>query len=90
MGGDIVNQNGTGAITVYNDKQTIPAELNDLKFNEPYLLAASANEEGQTGCQFFITLQELPPLNGSHHTIFGRLVNGSKILHQIEGHDELI
>ena len=81
MGGDIVNQNGTGSITVYNEKKTIAAEENDLKFSEPYILAASANEEGQTGCQFFITLQELPPLNGSKHTIFGRLVNGSKILH---------
>jgi cyclophilin family peptidyl-prolyl cis-trans isomerase len=26
MGGDIVNQNGTGSITVYNDKQTMEAE----------------------------------------------------------------
>ena len=47
-GGDFINGDGTGAATVY-DSPTIPSEKNDLKFVEPYLLAASANSEGQIG-----------------------------------------
>jgi len=52
-------------------------------------LAASANDQGETGSQFFITLQELPALNGSRNTIFGRLLKGTRTLHQIEGYDEV-
>ncbi len=54
-GGDFMTGDGTGAATVYNN-DTIEAEKNVYKFKEPYLLAASANPEGQVGCQFFITL----------------------------------
>lgn len=46
--GDFINNDGTGAATVY-DSMTIEAEKNKLKFTEPYLLAASANEEGRIG-----------------------------------------
>ena len=88
MAGDICNGDGTGSTTVYN-KPTIEAEKNDLKFTEPYLLVASANDQGQTGSQFFITLDELPGLNGSNNTIFGRLLKGTRTLHQIEGLDEV-
>jgi len=70
---------GTGSTTVY-DKDTIPSEKNNLKFKEPYLLAASANEEGEIGCQFMITLDKLPALNGSNHTIFGRLISGTETI----------
>jgi cyclophilin family peptidyl-prolyl cis-trans isomerase len=85
-GGDFINGDGTGAATVY-DSSTIPAEKNALKFKEPYLLAASANSEGRIGSQFFITLDSLPDLNDSDHTIFGRLVSGRETINQIEGMD---
>ena len=87
-GGDLPNGNGTGSVTVYQ-KPMIKAEENDLKFSEPYLLVASANDKGETGSQFFITLDSLPPLNGSKNTIFGRLLRGTRTLHQIEGYDDL-
>lgn len=89
-GGDLVNQNGTGSVTVYGNKQaTISAEENNLTFSEPYLLVASANDKGETGSQFFVTLDSMPSLNGSSNTIFGRLLKGTRTLHQIEGYDEL-
>ena len=47
--GDFVSGDGTGAATVYNSS-TIDAEKNNFKFSEPYLLAASANEDGKIGC----------------------------------------
>ena len=86
-----MNHDGTGSATVYDGEDSIsmPAEKNTrLTFCEPYLLAMSANEEGRTGCQFFITLDELPPLDGSDHTIFGRLIRGTDTVHIIEGIDE--
>ena len=59
-----------------------------LRFSEPYLLALSSNKEGRTGCQFFITLQEMPALDGSGHTIIGRMVQGKDTLNVIEGLEE--
>ena len=88
-GGDLPNGNGTGSVTVYKGKPTFEAEENDLSFSEPYLLVASANDKGETGSQFFITLDALPALNGSKNTIFGRLLSGTRTLHQVEGYDEL-
>jgi cyclophilin family peptidyl-prolyl cis-trans isomerase len=83
MGGDIVNRDGTGSVCIYQNgnAKNFEAEENDLKFSEPYLLVASANEDGMVGSQFFITLEELPCLNGSKHTIFGRLLKGTRTLH---------
>ena len=85
-GGDFINNDGTGAATVY-DASTIQAEKNALTFKEPYLLAASSSSEGKIGSQFFITLDALPDLNGSDHTIFGRIVSGKETINQIEGMD---
>ena len=52
LGGDIVNYDGTGSVTVYKNgaQKTMKAEENNLKFTEPYLLMALANDEGETGC----------------------------------------
>jgi len=87
QGGDFLNGDGTGSATVY-DSSTMPSEKNSLKFDEPYLLAASANSQGQIGSQFFITLDSLPDLDNSDHTIFGRLVSGRETINMIEGMDE--
>ena len=38
-------------------------------------------DDGQTGSQFFITLREMPGLNGSQNTIFGRVLLGEKTVH---------
>ena len=66
----------------------MPAEENKLQFDEPYLLAMAANADGQTGCQFFVTLEEMPSLNGTCNTIFGRLVKGKETLGIVEGLSE--
>ena len=84
--GDFERGDGTGAGSVY-ERKTFEGEKNKLKFKEPYLLAAAANEKGEVGSQFIITLDALPSLNGSDHTIFGRLLSGRETLNQIEGVD---
>mmetsp|Transcript_30940 Transcript_30940/g.35347 ORF Transcript_30940/g.35347 Transcript_30940/m.35347 type:complete len:175 (-) Transcript_30940:119-643(-) len=69
--GDIINQDGTGSASVY-DADTFEMETNNLKFKEPYLLAAAKRADGKVGSQFFITFDELPILN-REYTIFGRI-----------------
>ena len=87
-----MSRDGTGSLTVYEEPDkpgqlmaTMPAEYNDLTFKEPYLLAMAANEKGETGSQFFVTTDVLQPLNGSPHTIIGRMVRGKATLDLIEG-----
>ena len=90
-GGDFIRGDGTGAATVYEDEnggKTMEAESGTLHFDEPYLLAMSANKEGQTGCQFFITLDSMPALNGTKHTIIGRLFKGTETVKHLEGIQE--
>jgi cyclophilin family peptidyl-prolyl cis-trans isomerase len=50
-----MRNDGKGSATVY-DVDRMPAEENGLKFDEPYLLAMAADKDGNTGCQFFVTL----------------------------------
>ena len=90
--GDFINRDGTGSATVYPEdnnekfyKATMPAEENGLEFVEPYILAMAANNAGQTGSQFFITTDKLTPLNGSKHTIIGRLIRGKSTIDLMEG-----
>mmetsp|Transcript_1223 Transcript_1223/g.1398 ORF Transcript_1223/g.1398 Transcript_1223/m.1398 type:complete len:94 (+) Transcript_1223:426-707(+) len=53
------------------------------------MLMSLANDKGETGSQWGITLQDLPALNGSKNTIFGRVHKGKQVIHLIEGLDDL-
>lgn len=48
----------------------------------------SANSNGETGCNFFVTLDSLNPLNDSDHTIIGRLIKGRDVISLIEGTED--
>ena len=72
--GDFIEQNGLGKTSVYDQNKTFKAEKNNLKFSEPYLLVAPANSRGETCQQFMVTFEPMPELNGSDHTIIGRVI----------------
>jgi peptidyl-prolyl cis-trans isomerase B (cyclophilin B) len=57
--------------------------VDDLKFNEPFLLAMANSGEDTNGSQFFITTGEPRHLNGLH-TIFGRVTKGKEAVRAIE------
>ena len=65
---------------MYEGKERMRSERNKLKFTEPYLLAMASDPDGNTGSQFFITLDEAPMLNNTNHTIIGRLKKGKDVL----------
>ncbi|MGH2675858.1 MAG: peptidylprolyl isomerase [Actinomycetota bacterium] len=57
--------------------------VDELKFNEPFLLAMANSGEDTNGSQFFITTGEPRHLNGLH-TIFGRVTKGKDAVKAIE------
>lgn len=78
----------------HNCGVTVPDEfVTELKFDRPGRLAmANTGAPGTAGCQFFITEDRNPTLNG-RYTIFGQVVDGqplvAKITHVIrDGNDK--
>ena len=62
---------------------TIPDEINDTPFEEGVLaMAIDLNAPDSGGSQFFITLSELPELDGSS-TAFGRVLSGLDVAAQL-------
>jgi peptidyl-prolyl cis-trans isomerase A (cyclophilin A) len=54
----------------------------DLSFDRPYLLAMANAGPGTNGSQFFITTTPTAWLTGKH-TIFGEVIEGSKVVDEI-------
>lgn len=62
---------------------TIPDEINDTHFEAGVLaMAVDSNAPDSGGSQFFITLSELPELDGSS-TAFGRVLSGLDVAAQL-------
>lgn len=61
------------------EEDTFEMEENNLKFREPYLLAASKRTDGSIGSQFFVTTDSLPFLN-KEYCIFGRVSQGRNVI----------
>ncbi|KAL6131409.1 hypothetical protein ACLB2K_069785 [Fragaria x ananassa] len=60
-------------------------DANIGKHDEPYLLSmANHGKQLTVGSQFFITFSGLPHLDGKH-VVFGKVVEGFKVLHEMEG-----
>ena len=81
QGGDIVNENGTGSVSIYGDQ----FEDENFKYHHkvPGLLSMANSGPNTNGSQFFITTVPTPHLDGKH-VVFGRVVKGLENLKILE------
>jgi peptidylprolyl isomerase len=63
-------------------------EISDLKHDKAGILAMANSGPDTNGCQFYITQKATPQLDGGY-SVFGRVVEGLKIVDSIEVNDEM-
>jgi len=82
QGGDFVKGDGTGRVSIYGPQ--FPDESFDLKHTSAGLLSMANSGPNTNGCQFFITCGAADWLDGKH-VVFGRVIDGMKVVRMIEG-----
>ena len=81
QGGDILNGDGTGSISMYGE--SFEDENFKVKHSKPYLLSMANSGPNTNGSQFFITTVPTPHLDNKH-VVFGEIKNGSKIIKELQ------
>ena len=84
QGGDIINSNGTGSVSIYGDQ--FEDENFNIKHTTEGLLSMANSGPNTNGSQFFITTVPTPHLDDKH-VVFGRVVNGINNLKYLENVD---
>jgi peptidyl-prolyl isomerase H (cyclophilin H) len=77
QGGDFLNNNGTGSISIYG--QYFDDENFTLKHDSAGLLSMANSGPNTNGCQFFITTDKSEWLNNKH-VVFGRVIDAYSML----------
>merc|ERR1711907_308147 len=81
QGGDFTRGDGRGGESIYGSR--FPDENFNMKHEGVGKLSMANAGPNTNGSQFFITYASLPHLNGKH-TVFGELVDGMKVLKEME------
>jgi len=77
QGGDFLNNDGTGKMSIYGDK--FDDENFELKHDRAGLLTMVNDGPNTNGCQFFITCKQCEWLDGKN-VVFGKVVDSNSML----------
>lgn len=81
QGGDIVNGDGTGSVSIYG--QYFDDENLEMEHTRLGYLGMANRGANTNGCQFYVTTVPAKWLNGKH-TVFGKVLEGMDVVNDIE------